>query len=379
MKYVDEFRDGSLARNLAASLRAEVDPVRHYSFMEFCGGHTHALARYGVVDLLPANVRMIHGPGCPVCVLPIGRIDMAIGLALDRGVMLCTYGDVMRVPASAGLSLQRAKARGGDIRMVYSPADALQLAREHPDREVVFLAIGFETTTPPTALTLRQAAREGVRNFSVLCCHVLTPSAITHILQSPEVAQYGTLPLDGFVGPAHVSIVIGSAPYEPFASAYRKPVVISGFEPLDVMQAVLMLVRQVNEGRAEVENQFTRAVNRQGNRAAQAITAEVFMLRDSFEWRGLGEVPFSALQIRPEYAGFDAERRFELHYRAVADHKQCLCGAILRGVKRPTDCKLFGTVCTPENPMGSCMVSSEGSCAAHYTYGRWRDIAVVSA
>jgi hydrogenase expression/formation protein HypD len=238
---------------------------------------------------------------------------------------------------------------------------------------VVFLAIGFETTTPPSALVIRQAARLGVKNFSALCCHVLTPSAITHILQSPEVAQYGTLPLDGFVGPAHVSIVIGSAPYEPFAATYRKPVVISGFEPLDVMQSILMLVRQVNTGRAEVENQFTRAVNREGNRAAQAITAEVFELRDSFEWRGLGKVPFSALQIRPEFANLDAEKRFDLHYKAVPDHKQCECGAILRGVKRPTDCKLFGTVCTPENPMGSCMVSSEGSCAAHYTYGRFRD------
>lgn len=378
MKYVDEFRDGALAQNLAASLQAEVDPSRNYNFMEFCGGHTHALARYGVVDLLPANVRMIHGPGCPVCVLPIGRIDLGLRLALERGVMLCTYGDVMRVPASDGLSLLRAKARGGDIRMVYSPADALQRAREHPGREVVFLAIGFETTTPPTALVIRQAAREGLKNFSVLCCHVLTPSAITHILQSPEVAQYGTLALDGFVGPAHVSIVIGSAVYEPFASTYRKPVVISGFEPLDVMQSILMLVRQVNQGRAEVENQFTRAVNRAGNRAAQAVTAEVFELRDSFEWRGLGEVPFSALKIRPEFAAFDAERRFELIYQAVPDHKQCECGAILRGVKRPTECKLFGTVCTPENPMGSCMVSSEGSCAAHYTYGRFRDIPVLT-
>lgn len=378
MKYVDEFRDGALAQNLAASLQAEVDPSRNYSFMEFCGGHTHALARYGVVDLLPVNVRMIHGPGCPVCVLPIGRIDLGLRLALDRDVMLCTYGDVMRVPASDGLSLLRAKARGGDIRMVYSPADALQLARNHPGREVVFLAIGFETTTPPTALVIRQAAREGLKNFSVICCHVLTPSAITHILQSPEVAQYGTLALDGFVGPAHVSIVIGSAVYEPFASTYRKPVVISGFEPLDVMQSILMLVRQVNQGRAEVENQFTRAVNRAGNRAAQAVTAEVFELRDSFEWRGLGEVPFSALKIRPEFAAFDAERRFELIYQAVPDHKQCECGAILRGVKRPTECKLFGTVCTPENPMGSCMVSSEGSCAAHYTYGRFRDIPVLT-
>jgi hydrogenase expression/formation protein HypD len=376
MKYVDEFRDGALAQNLAASLQAEVDPSRNYSFMEFCGGHTHALARYGVVDLLPDNVRMIHGPGCPVCVLPIGRIDMAIQLALDQGVMLCTYGDVMRVPASEGLSLLRAKARGADIRMVYSPADALTLAREQPSRDVVFLAIGFETTTPPTALVILQAAREALKNFSVLCCHVLTPSAITHILESPEVQQYGTLPLDGFVGPAHVSIIIGSAPYEPFARAYRKPVVIAGFEPLDVMQAIVMLVRQVNEGRACVENEFTRAVTPQGNAAAQAVMAQVFELRDSFEWRGLGEVPSSALKIRPGLKAFDAEQRFDLNYRSVPDHKQCECGAILRGVKRPTDCKLFGTVCTPENPMGSCMVSSEGSCAAHYTYGRFRDIPV---
>jgi hydrogenase expression/formation protein HypD len=373
VKYVDEFRDGTLARHLAASIQAEVDPHRAYNFMEFCGGHTHALARYGVVDLLPANVRMIHGPGCPVCVLPIGRIDLAIHLALARGAIVCTYGDVMRVPASDGLSLIRAKARGGDIRVVYSPADALQLAKEQPQREVVFLAIGFETTTPPSALVIREAALLGLKNFSVLCCHVLTPSAITHILQSPEVARYGTLPLDGFVGPAHVSIVIGSAPYEPFAATYHKPVVISGFEPLDVMQSILMLVRQVNDGRAVVENQFTRAVNRTGNLAAQAVTAQVFELRDSFEWRGLGDVPFSALRIRREFADFDAERRFVLHYRAIPDHKQCECGAILRGVKRPTDCKLFGVVCTPENPMGSCMVSSEGACAAHYTYGRFRD------
>jgi len=379
MKYVDEFRDGELARHLAVAIGAEADTSRPYRFMEFCGGHTHALARYGVVDLLPKNVQMIHGPGCPVCVLPIGRIDLAIRLALDRGVMLCTYGDVMRVPASGGLSLLRAKACGGDVRMVYSPADALALARRHREREVVFLAIGFETTTPPTALVMRQAAREGLANFSVLCCHLLTPAAITHILSAPEAAQLESVALDGFVGPAHVSIVIGSAPYEPFAVRYAKPVVIAGFEPLDVMQAILMLVRQVNEGRAEVENQFTRAVGRDGNRAAQAVVAEVFEPRASFEWRGLGEVPHSALRIRAEFATFDAERRYDLNYEAVSDHGQCECGAILRGVKRPTDCKLFGTVCTPENPMGSCMVSSEGSCAAHYTYGRFRDVAVVVA
>ncbi|NML15719.1 hydrogenase formation protein HypD [Azohydromonas caseinilytica] len=385
MKYIDEFRDGAIAQKIAARLAAEADPARAYAFMEFCGGHTHAISRYGVTELLPPNVRMVHGPGCPVCVLPIGRIDLAIHLALERGAIVCTYGDTLRVPASPGagggeaLSLMRAKARGGDIRMVYSAADALQAARTNPGREVVFLAIGFETTTPPTALVIRQAAAEDLKNFSVLCCHVLTPAAITHILHSPEVRDWRTVPLDGFIGPAHVSIVIGSAPYEGFARDYRKPVVIAGFEPLDVMQAVLMLVRQVNEGRAEVENEFTRAVTRQGNAAAQAVVAEVFEPRESFEWRGLGEVPNSALQIRPEFERFDAEKRFGLTYRPVPDHKQCACGEILRGVKRPTDCKLFGTVCTPESPMGSCMVSSEGACAAHYAYGRFRDIPVVAA
>jgi len=376
MKYIDEFRDGEIAQKIAARLAAEADPARRYSFMEFCGGHTHAISRYGVMELLPANVRMIHGPGCPVCVLPIGRIDLAIRLALAQDAIVCTYGDTMRVPASDGLSLIRAKARGGDIRMVYSAADALQIARQNPAREVVFFAIGFETTTPPTALAIRTAAAEGLQNFSVLCCHVLTPAAITHILESPEVKQYGTVPIDGFVGPAHVSIVIGSGPYEGFAASYRKPVVIAGFEPLDVMQAVLMLVRQVNDGRAEVENEFTRAVSRTGNLTAQALVEQVFAPRASFEWRGLGEVPASALQIRPAFARHDAEARFGLQYAPVPDNKACECGAILRGVKRPTDCKIFGTVCTPENPMGSCMVSSEGACAAHYSYGRFRDIPI---
>ncbi len=376
MKYIDEFRDGELARGLSVAIRQAADPGRRYHFMEFCGGHTHAISRYGVSELLPTNVRMIHGPGCPVCVLPIGRVDMAIRLALEHEVIVCTYGDTMRVPASDQLSLTKAKARGGDIRMVYSAADALTVARDNPDRQVVFFAIGFETTTPPTALAILRAQREGLKNFSVLCCHVLTPSAITHILESPEVRQYGTVPIDGFIGPAHVSIVIGAAPYEHFAEEYRKPVVIAGFEPLDVMQAILMLVRQVNEGRAHVENEFTRAVDRDGNLAAQQKVSEVFELRPSFEWRGLGEVPYSALKIRPAFAEFDAERRFDVGYTPVADNKACECGAILRGVKKPTDCKIFGTVCTPENPIGSCMVSSEGACAAHYAYGRFKDIPV---
>ena len=377
MKYIDEYRDGELARRIAARIAAEADPQREYRFMEFCGGHTHAISRYGVGELLPANVRMIHGPGCPVCVLPIGRIDLAVQLALQHGAILCSYGDTLRVPASDGLSLLRAKAQGADVRMVYSAQDALKIAAANPGRQVVFFAIGFETTTPPTALVIRQAAARGLDNFSVLCCHVLTPAAITHILEAPQ-QDAAAVQLDGFVGPAHVSIVIGSAPYEEFARQYRKPVVIAGFEPLDVMQAILMLVRQVNEGRAEVENEFVRAVDRTGNLAAQAQMAEVFELRPSFEWRGLGEVPHSALRIRSEFARYDAEARFDLHYRPVPDHKACECGAILRGQKKPTDCRLFGTVCTPENPMGSCMVSYEGACAAHYAYGRYKDIEVVA-
>ena len=377
MKYVDEFRSGALAQGIARAIAAEARPERRYNFMEFCGGHTHAISRYGVPDLLPGNVRMIHGPGCPVCVLPIGRIDLAIRLALKHGVILCTYADTLRVPASGGVSLMRARSRGGDIRMVYAVTDALKIAREQPHKQVVFFAIGFETTTPPTAVAIRQARDEGLENFSVLCCHVLTPPAIMSILESPEVRSLGSVPLDGFIGPAHVSTVIGSRPYEFFAEEYRKPVVIAGFEPLDVMQAIRMLIRQVNEGRAEVENEFTRAVTPEGNTRAQALVAEVFELRRSFEWRGLGEVPYSALKIRAAYAEFDAERRFDLDYTPVPDNKACECGAILRGVKRPTDCKLFGSVCTPETPMGSCMVSSEGACAAHYTYGRHQDVEAI--
>ncbi|MFY9316305.1 MAG: hydrogenase formation protein HypD [Burkholderiales bacterium] len=370
MRYVDEFRDGALARSLAGHIAREVRPERTYRFMEFCGGHTHAIARYGVEDLLPAQVRMIHGPGCPVCVLPVGRIDNAIALALERRVTLCTYADTVRVPASGKTSLMRAKAAGADVRMVYSAADALRIARENPQREVVFFAIGFETTTPATALVLLEAERAGLGNFSVFCNHVLTPAAIAAILEPRAGAAAPAL--DGFVGPAHVSCVIGSAPYEPFAAQYAKPVVIAGFEPLDVMQAVRMLVRQVNEGRHEVENEYTRAVTRGGNARAIAAMAEVFEPRPTFEWRGLGEVPASALRIRARFARFDAEARYGVVYRPVADPKGCECGAILRGAKAPPDCRLFGTVCTPENPVGSCMVSSEGSCAAWYGYGRFR-------
>jgi len=372
MKYVDEFRRNDLAQNLAAAIKAEVDPGRTYRLMEFCGGHTHAIFRYGVQDLMPENVKFVHGPGCPVCVLPIGRLDNAIALAEQHGAILCSYGDMMRVPASGRSTLLKAKASGADVRMVYSTQDALKIARENPEREVVFFAIGFETTTPPTAVAIKQAQLEGLQNFSVFCNHVLTPAAIQNILSSPEVREMGSVSIDGFFGPSHVSAIIGSRPYEFFAEEFQKPVVIAGFEPLDVMQSALMLVRQLNQGRHDVENEYTRVVTRDGNQKAQALIAEIMELRRSFEWRGLGMVPYSALKIKQDYAEFDAEKRFEIQQIASADVKGCECPRILRGTKKPFDCKLFGNVCTPENPMGSCMVSSEGACAAYWSYGRFR-------
>jgi hydrogenase expression/formation protein HypD len=371
MKYVDEYRDGTLARGIAARIAAQVRPDRSYRFMEFCGGHTHAISRYGIEDLLPAGIRMIHGPGCPVCVLPMGRVDMAIALARLPEVTLATYGDVMRVPGSHGMSLLSAKAAGADIRMVYSTLDALRIAEQEPARQIVFLAIGFETTTPPTAMALRRARAEQLSNLSVFCNHVLTPPAIAAIL-ADEVAGEAVA-LDGLVGPAHVSTVIGTAPYAPIAQRYGKPVVVAGFEPLDILQAILMLVGQCNDGRHDVENQYTRAVTPQGNVKAQADMAEVFRLRDAFEWRGLGSLPASALEIAPAYAEFDAERRFAIPAVVAADNPACECGTILRGLKRPAECKLFGTACTPDTPIGACMVSSEGACAAHWSYGRFRE------
>jgi hydrogenase expression/formation protein HypD len=370
MKYVDEYRDGALARGIAATIAREADPSRTYRLMEFCGGHTHAISRYGLEDLLPPQVRMIHGPGCPVCVLPMARIDLGISCARQTGVTVCVYGDLMRVPGSNGSSFLKAKAEGADVRMVYSTLDAIRIAEREPTRDVVFFAIGFETTTPPTALALKAARRKGLKNFSVVCNHVLTPSAMTAILQSGE--QEGML-VEGFVGPAHVSTIIGTRPYEVFARHYGKPVVIAGFEPLDVAQAILMLVRQINEGRSEVENEYIRAVDADGNSRAQAEMADVFELRDTFEWRGLGFLTESALKLRDGWAEFDAERRFGLVEKMAKDNPACECGAILRGVKRPAECKLFGTVCTPDTPMGSCMVSPEGACSAHWTYGRFRE------
>jgi hydrogenase expression/formation protein HypD len=373
MKHLDEYRDADTARRLAGVIHREAASRRSYRLMEFCGGHTHAIFRYGIEDLLPPSIEMVHGPGCPVCVLPTGRLDMGIRLAQREGVILASYGDMLRVPGSKGQSLLKAKADGADIRMVYSTLDALKLAQQNSDREVIFFAIGFETTTPPTALAIEAAEKLRLQNFSIFCNHVLTPSAIAAILEAPAVRTLDAVKIDGFLGPAHVSVVIGSQPYEFFAEEYRKPVVISGFEPIDVLQSILMLVRQLNDGRAEVENQYVRAVTREGNARAKAAVARVFELRRDFEWRGLGHIPYSALRLKDEYARFDAERRFDEPYVASDGNKACACPAILRGAKKPTDCRLFGRACTPETPLGSCMVSAEGACAAYYTYGRMRE------
>ena len=367
MQYVTEYRDSAKAHDLALAIAREAKPGAGYRFMEFCGGHTHVLSRWGLADLLPENVKMIHGPGCPVCVLPIGRIEMAKSIALDHHAILCTYADTLRVPAAHGESLFDSRAQGADIRLVSSPLDALAVARENPDREVCFFAIGFETTTPPTAVALKVACREGLKNFSCFVNHVLTPAAMQHILQSAPQNPNAPV-LNGLVGPAHVSTVIGSAPYEPFARDWAMPVVIAGFEPLDMLMAILMLVKQTNEGRHEVENEFTRAVTREGNRIAIALMDEVFERRESFEWRGLGSVPFSALKLRDEWAEFDAQKRFDLQEIHIPDNRACACGAILRGEKEPFECPLFGKVCTPARPIGACMVSSEGACAAYWRY-----------
>jgi len=368
MKYVDDFRDRELARGLAAAIAAEVEPGRRLALMEFCGGHTHAICRYGLQDLLPPEITLVHGPGCPVCVLPAGRLELALELARRPEVTLCTFGDLMRVPAGGRRSLMTAKAEGADVRMVLGAADALALARAQPERQVVFLAIGFETTTPPTAVTVLQAEATGLTNFSVLVNHVLTPAALQALLAGGGPA----LQIDGFIGPGHVATVTGTAPFEPVARDHGRPIVVAGFEPLDLLQAILMLVRQLRQGRAEVEIQFSRAVTPAGNRKAQALMAEVFEPRASFEWRGLGAIPWSALQLRDRFAAFDAERRWPLPQPTVSDHPGCACAQILRGQKQPADCRLFGSACTPDQPQGACMVSPEGSCAAHYTYGRGR-------
>ncbi|HEY7503938.1 MAG TPA: hydrogenase formation protein HypD [Gemmatimonadales bacterium] len=361
MKFVDEFRDSELITRARDEIRRLADPARHYRLMEVCGGHTHAIYRFGLKDVLPSNLELIHGPGCPVCVLPMGRIDDGLELAGRPDVIFAAFGDMMRVPGAHGSPLEH-KARGVDVRIVYSPTDALKLARSNPGRHVMFFAIGFETTAPSTALTLMRARAEGIGNFSVFCNHVTIIPAIRAILDSPDMR------LDGFIGPGHVSTVIGCRPYEWIARTEGKPIVVSGFEPLDLLQSIVMLLRQLRDGRAEVENQYQRVVPWEGNRAALAAMAEVFELRPYFEWRGLGFISQSALRLREEYARWDAERVFSVAGVRVTDPKAAQCGEVLKGVLKPAQCKLFGKECTPEHPVGALMVSSEGSCAAYYNY-----------
>ena len=363
MKYVSEFRNADLARAVSAEIASTVDPNRHYKLMEVCGGHTHTIYRHGIKDLLPDQIELVHGPGCPVCVLPMGRVDEGISIAEKPEVIFTCFGDMMRVPGSKG-NLLEVKAEGADIRMVYSPLDALRIARENPDREVVFYAIGFETTAPSTALTLQRAKKEGIENFSVFCNHVTIVPPVRALLDSPD------LRLDGFIGPGHVSTVIGCRPYEFMPKDYGKPCVVAGFEPLDLLQSALMLIRQIDEGRCEVENQYGRAVPWEGNLQALKAMSEVFELRPYFEWRGLGFIAQSALKLSPEYAAFDSELRYSTPGVRVADPKACQCGEVLKGVLKPHECRVFGTSCTPEKPLGALMVSSEGACAAYFNFGR---------
>jgi hydrogenase expression/formation protein HypD len=363
MRYVEEFRDAELGRALAGEILAAVDPARHYKIMEVCGGHTHSIYKYGIDGLLPANVELVHGPGCPVCVIPMGRVDDGIAIASQPDVIFTCFGDMLRVPGSEQ-SLLDAKARGADVRIVYSPLDALRIAKQNPERPVVFFAIGFETTAPSTALTLKRAKAEDVRNFSVMCSHVTIVPPLRALLESPD------LRLDGFIGPGHVATVVGARPFQFLAEQYGKPVAISGFEPLDLLQSVLMVLRQLAANRAEVENQYARVVPWEGNLRALEVMGEVFALRPHFEWRGLGFISQSALRISDAYAEWDAELRFAVPGVRVADPKACQCGEVLKGVIKPWECKVFGTACTPERPIGTCMVSPEGACAAYYNYGR---------
>ncbi len=364
MKYVDEFRQPEKAEALRGEIKKLSQQLgKHIKIMEVCGGHTHSIFKYGIEEILPANIELIHGPGCPVCVMPKGRLDDAIAISKNPDVIFTTFGDTMRVPGSQN-SLLQAKAQGSDIRMVYSPLDSLQIAKDNPDKEVVFFAIGFETTAPSTAFTILQAEAEKITNFRMFCNHVLVVPALRALLNNPD------LELDGFVGPGHVSMVIGTEPYEFIPQQYHKPIVVSGFEPLDIFQSIWMLLKQIVENRCQVENQYNRLVQPTGNSLALAAINKVFTVRESFAWRGLGEIPASGLKIKDEYSQFDAEVKFTIPNLKIPDHKACQCGEILKGVLKPWQCKVFGTACTPETPIGSCMVSSEGACAAYYKYGR---------
>jgi hydrogenase expression/formation protein HypD len=360
VKYLDEYRDAKIARALAARIRARIS--RHWVLMEICGGQTHTIMRYGLEELLPPEVELVHGPGCPVCVTPLEIIDSAIEIAARPGVIFVSYGDMLRVPGSRS-DLFRVKAAGGDVRIAYSPMDALKIAEENPDRQVVFFGIGFETTAPANAMAVWQAKQRGVANFFMLASHVLVPPAIQLILQSPANR------VQGFIAPGHVCSVVGYRDYETLSQRFHVPMVVGGFEPVDVLEAIAMLVEQLEEGQARVENQYVRSVTRAGNSPAQKLMAEVFEVADR-QWRGIGEIPQSGYRLRAAYAAFDAERRFGTARIRVAEPTECISALVLQGQKKPVDCAAFGRQCTPERPLGASMVSSEGVCAAYYAYRR---------
>ena len=365
MKYLDEYRDPALARRLADRIAAAV--TRPWVIMEVCGGQTHSIVRYGIDRVIPPEVELVHGPGCPVCVTSLEMIDRAHAIASQPGVVFASFGDMLRVPGSRG-DLLTLRGRGGDVRVVYSPLDAVEIARANPRRRIVFFAVGFETTAPANAMAVYRARREGISNFSLLVSHVLVPPVMAAILQSPANR------VQGFLGPGHVCAVMGFREYDALAARYRVPIVVTGFEPLDLLEGIWMTVRQLEAGRAEVENQYVRAVGRDGNRAARDLVAEVFEISDR-KWRGVGSIPKSGYRLAPEFRAHDAERIFEVDEIATAESALCISGQILRGLKKPCDCPAFGRQCTPQTPLGATMVSAEGACAAYYQYGRYLDVA----
>lgn len=372
MKFVDEFRDPDKAQALKEQIAQLMQDLPYSKqqpllLMEFCGGHTHTIFRYGIEQMLPENIEMVHGPGCPVCVLPMGRVDDCVALAERPDVIFTTFGDAMRVPGSKQ-SLQQAKADGADVRMVYSPLDALDIARNNPERQVIFFALGFETTMPSTALTVMQAKAEGIDNFSLFCNHITSVPTIQAVLNEPDMR------IDGFLAPGHVSMVLGEEPFEFIPREHHKPIVITGFEPLDILQSIYMLVKQFAEGRCEVENQYQRVVPHAGNPPGLQAMAEVFELREFFEWRGLGSIDHSGVKMREAYADFDAERKFQVPNLQIADPAACQCSEVIKGLIRPWECRLFGTECNPQNPMGALMVSSEGACSAYYQFGNVEEL-----
>jgi hydrogenase expression/formation protein HypD len=362
MKFVEEYRDAATAQRLAAAIVRRT--TRPWTIMEVCGGQTHAIVRFGIDELLPKDITLIHGPGCPVCVTPVELIDKAVAIAGRPEVIFCSFGDMLRVPGSQK-DLLAVKAAGGDVRIVYSPLDAVRLARENPGRPVVFFAVGFETTAPATALAVYQAARLGLENFSLLVSHVLVPPAMEALLSSPDNR------VQGFLAAGHVCTVMGYDEYVPLAREYQVPIVVTGFEPVDILQGIYLCVGQLEEGRAEVENQYARAVRRTGNQPAQQLLREIFHVVRR-KWRGLGQIPRSGLALSAKYAAFDAERRFGLEDIEVQEPPECIAGLVLQGIKKPHECSAFGTRCTPEHPLGAPMVSTEGACAAYYRYRRFR-------